>query len=271
VSATSPSSWHVAYGTTATPQPLFTTPVGQPITARPDATVFPQGGYLVSFGTGRYIDTTDNGNGAAQAVYGIWDNGSSATMSQLQAQSVVATAAGSGGNTYRITTHAVGSPSDGLLIGDNAVTLPTYYSSKRGWVLNLPLNGERVVAQTTIRFGKVIVSTLIPDPSPCSYGGDGWIMEVDATTGNRSDTSIDTNGDNAVDVNDRVLVAGVTTGAKVVSGIRVGSIPAAASIIRAQTRTLDDKLVNTSAGGVMRVRESGNGSRSGRAAWEQLR
>ncbi|MDQ6626975.1 MAG: PilC/PilY family type IV pilus protein [Pseudomonadota bacterium] len=272
VSSVNPAAWKVAYGSAGAPLPVFTTAAGQAITARPDVTLSPQGGYLLSFGTGRYVDSSDNGTSTPQAVYGIWDNGiSPTTIGQLQSQSVFDTAAGTNGKTYRVTTHAVGAAADGVLVGDNAVSLAAYYATKRGWVLNLPLSGERVVAQATIRFGKVVVSTLIPDTSPCSYGGDGWIMEVDVITGNRGDISLDTNGDNSVDSLDRVVVRSVATGGKVVSGVRVGSIPAAAAIIRSQDRTLDDKLINTSSGSVLGVRESGNGTRSARAAWEQIR
>ena len=41
--------------------------------------------------------------------------------------------------------------------------------------------------------------------------------------------------------------------------------------MRSNTRTLDDKLINTSAGTIVRVRETGNATTSRRASWEQLR
>ncbi len=264
------SGWKVAYGTTAAPQPLFRTAASQPITARPDVTVAPQGGYLVTFGTGRYVDASDNTPSATQTLYGIRDGGSTVVVANLQQQTVFGTQT-SGANTFRITTHAVGSAADGALPGDNAISQASFDSTKSGWYMNLPSSGERIVAQATVRFGKVVVSTLVPDTNPCSYGGDGWIMEVDVTTGNRSSTSLDTNGDNVVDSADRVTVTSVTTGAKVTSGVRVGSIPAAPSIIRAQNRAFDDKLVNTTAGNVLRVRETGNVLPSSRAAWEQVK
>ena len=58
--------------------------------------------------------------------------------------------------------------------------------------------------------------------------------------------------------------------------MRVGAVPAAASIMRAKGGSgggpgpNDDKLVNTSAGSIVRVRETGNQKPSRRAAWEQI-
>lgn len=269
LSSTSASDWKVAYGTSAAPLPLFTTASGQPITSRPDVTLFPRGGYLVTFGTGRYIDTADNSAGSTQALYGIWDNGSPASMDSLVTQSVFNTVT-SGDKTYRVTTHAVGTAADGALTGDNAITLASYYATKRGWVMNLPSSGERVAAQATVRFGKVIFSTLIPDTDPCSFGGDGWLLEMDVITGNRADSSLDTNGDHNVDASDTLAVPGVDSGNKAVSGVRIGSIPAAPSIMRSQNRKDDDKLMNTTSGSVVTQTESGRNKPSSRASWEQL-
>ncbi len=86
LSSSSAGAWNVAFSGT----PLFTTP-GQPITVRPDVTKFIQGGYLVAFGTGRYIDTSDGSTTGTQTFYGIRDNGASAVpgLSSLVHQSVV--------------------------------------------------------------------------------------------------------------------------------------------------------------------------------------
>ncbi len=46
---------------------------GQPITVRPDVTRFTHGGYLVTFGTGRYVDVNDGSTTATQSFYGIRD------------------------------------------------------------------------------------------------------------------------------------------------------------------------------------------------------
>ncbi|HMW22793.1 MAG TPA: PilC/PilY family type IV pilus protein [Burkholderiaceae bacterium] len=266
LSSATPSQWAVAYKQGSTPKPLYA--AGQPITARPDVTPHPSGGYLVMFGTGRYVDTSDNAAGSAQALYGIRDNGSTVSSSQIVAQSILGTTTGADGRSYRISTHAVGAPGATTYIGDNTISTASYTATKFGWQLALPASGERIVTQTAVRYGKVVASTLIPSSAPCSYGGDGWLIEVDVLTGNRSDSpALDSNGDNLVDAADMLSYSG---GHAYASGVRMGAIPAAPGFIRAQNRRLDDKLINTSDGSVVRVREAGNAAVSGRVSWEQL-
>lgn len=266
LSSSETDEWKVAYGSSSNPKPLFTTASGQPITSRPDVTPHPEGGYLVTMGTGRYLDQSDNAAGSAQALYGIWDKGSDVKMNDLVVQSVLGTI-NPGSATYRITSYVVGKPAT-VYTGDNSITRTSYLSGKRGWVLNLPTSGERVVTQAAVRYGKVVVSSMIPSSLPCSAGGNGWIMEVDAVTGNRPDTpSFDTNGDNKVDASDLLTYQ---TGSAFPSGVTVDGIPTAPTFLRAKDRSLDDKLINLSTGVLTKVREAGNPQRSGRAGWEQI-
>lgn len=262
LSAAATSQWKVAYGSAGSPAPLFAAGSGQSITARPDVTRFPQGGYMVVFGTGRYVDISDNGTTGTQTIYGVWDNGSAAASGSLQTQSFAAAlATGSDGRSYRISTHAVDPPADTAIPGDNVITRANYYATKRGWRLDLPSSGERVVAEATVRAGRAVISTLIPSTEICSFGGDGWIVDVDVVTGNRVG-ALDTNADNLIDASD--AINGVYA-----SAVRVGSVPAAATIMR--NRQDDDKLINTSAGSIVRVRERGSVAPSRRSAWEQIR
>ncbi|MFO1277640.1 MAG: PilC/PilY family type IV pilus protein [Sphaerotilus natans] len=267
LSASDPLGWKVAYGPAAAPKPLFSAASGQAITARPDVTPHPAGGYLVSFGTGSYLSRDDLGTTTTQSLYGIRDSGTTVSANELVGQSVLGTQTGGDGRTYRFSTHAVGRPST-LFNGDNQLTEAAFRTGKKGWRLDLPASGERIVTEVLIRAGKVIVSTLIPSSDPCAYGGDGWVMELDAITGNRADSpALDTNGDNRVDAADRLTLSGQLAH---VSGVRVGGIPSAPSIVRASDRALDDKIVNTSSGTTVRIRESGITATSGRSSWEQL-
>lgn len=267
LSASDPLGWKVAYGPAAAPKPLFSAASGQAITARPDVTPHPAGGYLVSFGTGSYLSRDDLGTTTTQSLYGIRDSGTTVSANELVGQSVLGTQTGGDGRTYRFSTHAVGRPST-LFSGDDQITEAAFRTGKKGWRLDLPASGERIVTEVLIRAGKVIVSTLIPSSDPCAYGGDGWVMELDAITGNRADSpALDTNGDNRVDAADRLTLSGQLAH---VSGVRVGGIPSAPSIVRASDRALDDKIVNTSSGTTVRIRESGITATSGRASWEQL-
>lgn len=69
------SNWDVAYKDGSTPKPLFKTP-NQPITTRPDVMYHcSQEGFMVLFGTGRYLDEDDPEDQSTQSIYGIWDYG----------------------------------------------------------------------------------------------------------------------------------------------------------------------------------------------------
>jgi type IV pilus assembly protein PilY1 len=270
LSSSSPGSWHVAFGGS----PLFSTPANQPITTRPDVTRYPTGGFVVTFGTGRYIQADDPTTTSKQSFYGIRDDGAPvAGLGSLVKQSIAGTAAGADGNTYRVTTHAVGPPTaDAAIAGDNAISRTNYDSTKHGWYLELPTPGERSVSESAIRQGRVVFNTLIPNPDPCGYGGSGWVMEVDVMTGNRFDgPTFDTNHDLTVSAGDQVTFGG---GLDVTSGRAVASIPAAAGFMMVpQPRgrpPFENKYVNTSAGTVEVIGESAGLGMRGRTSWRQV-
>jgi Tfp pilus tip-associated adhesin PilY1 len=268
--SSSAGAWNVALGGV----PLFTTP-GQPITVRPDVTKFTQGGYLVAFGTGRYIDTSDGGTTDTQSFYGIRDNGSTSAggLGNLVHQSIVTSAAqGADGNTYRLTTHAVGPATlDTPISGDNAIASADYIASKRGWYLNLPSSGERVVSDANIRTGRVVFNTLIPNTDPCGFGGTGWVMEVDIMNGNRNDSAtFDTNADGQMSSADLNMQGTIDNA----SGRAISSIPAAAGFLRAPPQAgkppFENKYVNTSSGSVTVIGETAGLGSSNRGSWRQL-
>ncbi len=269
LSSSAPGAWNVALGGT----PLFSTP-GQPITVRPDVTKFTQAGYVVTFGTGRYIDTGDTGSTEGQSFYGIRDIGSAVGgLSNLVRQNIVSNSAtGADGNTYRLSTHAVGPATiDSPLAGDNAISASSYQSSKKGWYIDLPASGERVVSDASIRAGRVVFNTLIPNTDPCGFGGTGWVMEVDVMTGNRNDSpTFDTNNDLQISAADLDL-NGTNDNA---SGRAVSSIPAAAGFLRAPPRPgrppFENKYVNTSSGSVTVIGETAGLGGQGRRSWRQL-
>ncbi len=70
-----PANWAVAFSAGGIPQPLFQA-VGQSITAKPDVMRHcVKHGYMVVFGTGRYLGDSDRGDDSVQTLYGIWDYG----------------------------------------------------------------------------------------------------------------------------------------------------------------------------------------------------
>ena len=167
------TDWKVAYGTTASPQPLFTatdssgTP--QPITSAPVIHSSPNGGYMVGFGTGKYLGISDLLVTDVQTLYGIWDHGSSVSgRSDLVEQKVLAETSVSGA-TARITTHN-----------------PVDYNVKKGWYMDLPDSGERVAYNPILpSAGRFAFTTLTPDLQVCNNGGSSWLMVLDYLTGGR--------------------------------------------------------------------------------------
>ena len=82
LTSTDYTQWGVAYSSAGTPKALFKTP-GQPITTKPNVMYHcTKHGYMVLFGTGRYLNEDDLSDSSPQAVYGIWDYGDDADDSE---------------------------------------------------------------------------------------------------------------------------------------------------------------------------------------------
>ncbi|MEO8311279.1 MAG: PilC/PilY family type IV pilus protein, partial [Caldimonas sp.] len=273
--STLPGSWSL----TNAGVPLFSAGAGHAITGRPDITKFTAGGFLVAFGTGRYVASADNTDLTTQRIYAVRDTGVAGTvpLSLLLQQTISGTTGtGADGNTYRFSTHAVGLAKDYNGTGDNTIVKSTYLSDKRGWYLDLPESGERVVADARFRGGRAIFTSLVPDvTSPCAYGGSGWVLEFDAMTGNRFDSAtFDSNGDNVLTTADYISRSGLASQSMNTSGRRIGAIPAAPGFMSNRAggvSGLEDKFINTSDGSVVRVRETSGAGREGRVMWHEVR
>ena len=266
--AVSPASWGLGNGGLK----LFAT-AGQSITGRPDVTRYRGGaGYLVGFGSGRYLSTADPSVTATQTQYGVRDTECDCTvaLSSLVQQSVVDTVA-VGARKYRRTTHRVGLASDAALAGDTpTVTRASYDSTYKGWFMNLPTAGERSVGTPNFRGGRVIFNTIIPDVTTnvCVAAGSGWLMELDALTGNRFDTeTFDTNGDGKVDDTDKVA-GNVPSGASVDDGI--GTDPTFMGG-GATNRKLEFKEQNKSNGVIQTTAEAAVNSGPQRVMWREVK
>src|SRR5574343_93039 len=127
-SSTLPGNWGVALGG----QPLFRAVIGtveQPITVMPEITLHPEGGAVVSFGTGRLFDASDtaanatNVNLSTQSLYGIWDKPGAATGLGAGRGLLLAQGADSGA---------------AVVDGYQATTVRTPdWTTQRGWYLDL--------------------------------------------------------------------------------------------------------------------------------------
>ncbi len=255
VSDPSPANW-------GAPVKLFTAKDGsnqaQPITTRPEVGLHPdplKTGVLVYVGTGKYLEDSDNTTSGVptQTFYAIWDkfeaSPSLVTRSQLVQQVVL-----SESNGQRITSNST-----------------INWDSEMGWFIDLPTPGERQVSDPILRNDRIIFTTLIPNTQICSFGGTGWLMELDARTGSRLDTSpFDLNGDEKFDDNDKVTVT-INNQSETValSGLQSteGILPSPTIL---SSGTTEIKYNSGSRGGIFVTVENPGPSATGRQAWRQV-
>jgi type IV pilus assembly protein PilY1 len=256
----------------------------QAITTRPQVVRHPkivdkQQTVLVLFGTGKYleptVDNTQTGQ-ATQTFYGIWDDGSTGASTLTRAALLKQEILGEevvNGYAYRVTT-------------DNQVT---WIDSKdkvvnRGWYLDLVNTengntnnyGERQVSDSLVRNGRIIFTTLIPNNDPCSFGGDGWLMELDVLNGGRPPYpvfDVDNNGVFNI-AGDYVDFDGAGTGqpAAAPSGRKsaVGIVPTPAILSREGGGAEYKYQPGAKAGTIEVVKENPGPGDFGRNSWIQL-
>ncbi|MET0934677.1 MAG: PilC/PilY family type IV pilus protein [Luteibacter sp.] len=192
-------TWRVAFGGS----PLFVAKDSanrpQPITAAPAWLPHPAGGVMVVFGTGRHLTDADRADVSPQTVYGVRDNTSvtrdannlvslaggatiAAGRSALVAQSASAAssgvAEGSGARVWTLSSNAVD------YTGANA---------RKGWYLDLPDAGERVLDNLQGFDGQLVdVASTVPaigsdatleTCTPSLVSGRSYLNTMNAVTG----------------------------------------------------------------------------------------
>lgn len=232
-----------------------------------------QTGYTIYFGTGSYYQSSDVSDMTEQAFYGVWDNLSSAgaaTTALVSLSDLVQQTIDSQGTVS--VTNANPPPAtlsyDYRTTSANAITYPT----KKGWYMKLltpnptastpSYDGERVVSAPLLRAGRVVFATLIPSTDACSFGGDSWIMEIDASTGAATSTpSFDLNND------------GGFTSADKVGGSIVGGIKSSEGIVKTpaviSAGGVEYKYASGTTGNIQKVIEKGTAAVK-RTSWRQL-
>ncbi|MBL8267214.1 pilus assembly protein, partial [Steroidobacter sp.] len=284
LTATSSTAWNVAFSG----QPLFTARDGsnnvQPITTRPEVTRGPQGnGQMVLFGTGKYLEASDKLRTpqVTQSFYGIVDrnarvtyplNTRSPTLTrQTILDEVTVTKTNSNGTS---TTSTVRTSTDNSL------------GAGLGWYMDLvsPTRGyqaEKQVTNSTVRDGKIIFTTLIPDADACGFGGSSWLMELDALDGSRlGESPFDLNRDGLFSTDDNVpeTAAGPNVPA---SGLgsqdnEYGILPTPAIATgefgpAGSGTAVQYKYLPGSSGNIMVVVENPGIGGTGRQSWRQIR
>ncbi len=179
-----------------TAERFFTAPANQAITVQPRLvrSSYEDAGavrrkYVVTFGTGKYIENLDRSTTTQQSYYGIYDQGpgsSAYPLGQVNLQQQTLTTVGA---IRRLSTNQIP-------------------ASKYGWFFDFIAAGERNIAAAVVRnvSGTLIFTTLAPlSTDPCAPAAESYLMFVDGTTGGVSGTGaagIDTNNDGVADSTD---------------------------------------------------------------------
>jgi type IV pilus assembly protein PilY1 len=228
----------------------------QPITSRLEAGLHPEEGLLIYFGTGQYIEASDNtADLPTQTFYAIWDKLTSEQTLPVPRNKLLRQTIDSGlTKGYRTSSnHPINWEEGG----------------HRGWRIDLTDDGERQVSDSILRNGRIIFTTLIPDTEPCSFGGDSWLMELNAITGNRlSESPFDLNGDDKFDDKDLVNIGG-SQEPVAVSGMKsaVGILPTPTIL---SSGSVEYKYGSGTTGDIFTTVESPGNDGRGRIAWRQL-
>ena len=202
--------------------PLLAVGSTKPITAPPSVLVHPNGGYLVAAGTGKFFESGDTVTTNAQSLYGVWDSvpfGTTATPSgvtqtgttNLQQQTI-----STGTSVTRTVVTSDLTTTTQSVTYFSVSTNPVDWTLKRGWYINLPNTGERVVypmnlLQNTFLAVDSISPTNVSTNACIQTGqGTGWVYIINGLTGaGPGEPILDTNGDGNVDSSD-ALVSGFT-------------------------------------------------------------
>ncbi|MDH3450454.1 MAG: hypothetical protein OEO18_20125, partial [Gammaproteobacteria bacterium] len=193
LSSSNQNMWNVAYKSGSTPIPLFTTPAGQPATAKPVLAKHPtvpdstspnnSPNIMVFFGTGQYLVDADKSTTGIQSFYGVWDKGDGS----------------------RDRSHLIEQTFDTSFSVKVLTRNPVDYSIDYGWYFDLPETGERSVTSPIARADTVFFNSFVPVDDPCSVGGFGFKFAVDmATGGSPLEPTFDANNDGIIDENDMV-------------------------------------------------------------------
>lgn len=274
----SPSTFRVAFGGAPLYRARTSNDTVQPITAAPALIRHPSGtGYIVSFGTGKYLETVDAKADISKAMslYGIWDtqtDGKAASSAQgggslSRSNLVQQTYESASSATFADPDLTTGSSRNRQyrLLSSNPITWyvngnPASGINKYGWFLDLTngstLEGELIATDLTSRANLLLGTSTIPNQDPCQSGIDRWFFAIDGVTGGATTFSVlDMTGNNYVDASDSHL-------GRVVSGVKIPGFGAPAVVGQ-------DAYFNTD-GGVQRERLDFGDLSRGRQNWRTV-
>ncbi|BBI98329.1 hypothetical protein FGKAn22_00220 [Ferrigenium kumadai] len=224
---------------------LHTTSPAQPITSTPSIALHPNGGYMVSFGTGAVFTSADMVDNAVHYVYGIWDGAPVANTSLL---------------TQTLTERTYGT----TRVRRSTANTPNWSSGgHKGWKMALPA-GERITGEGSFtESGRFYFNSYNPTithavpNTTTTITGENWLMELDYLMGgSKNQPFLDMNGDLLLNDADRITYTAadtIPTGKAIgnpipgTDGIPVGkwlSYGVQSQPILVQLRTLNTTLFN---------------------------
>ena len=187
----------------------------QPITTAPLIMAHPMGGIQVMFGTGQNIQPSDPANAAVQSIYSVWDKSTFNTITEgpdkdaklLKLADAYPINTGRAALVQQTITSAVTlTEADGDVIDtiySNSTDHTIAYSrtditARRGWFMDLPLSGERVLnPPSTLQGQRVIIPSMAPSPTaggescnPLSIAGQGRMTVLNMITGRPSSSPV---------------------------------------------------------------------------------
>lgn len=229
--------------------------VSQPITAEPALAAKPGSGseIVVVFGTGSLLDA----QGQVQTLYGIFDHhkapATDVSRGQLREQAISA-------NTSPQAIDGVVWPAGSLRqVTDHDVQAPD-----KGWRLDLPVAGERVLGKPTFPSGawqeRVRFFTQVPASRPGHDVPEGFVMDIDLLSGGRGEKP-------AFALQGGQALVLTTAGVVPVSGVggAWARMPVAIRAVGAGV----DHLVDANGGKLIEGRNTAGPA--GRQSWRQLR
>ncbi|MBL8255412.1 MAG: pre-peptidase C-terminal domain-containing protein [Pseudoxanthomonas mexicana] len=192
--------------------------VAQPITSKLAIATHPlTRKRWVFFGTGRYLTASDAEatSVAVQSMYGIMDESGTVARDELTQRTVAVTADTVSGFPVRAFEAKSALPAD-----------------SKGWYVNLPANGERIVQDAQVAAGFLVTASMVPTGSACDADGTGYINALSAFTGtsagnsffdlnNQNGTKDDTVGSNNLPVGSVNTGAGMPTLPNLLRGLTI--------------------------------------------------
>ena len=271
-------------------------PVGDQYLAHPLVDNKRYDNLMLYFGTGKYIEWSDNrvnDKQPTQSFYAIWDpmleDAKPALRGDLLQQTILKEIEQNGSSwrttsNYNIPGYRNEDAASWWTIDDQGVP-DTTKPDKRGWYIDLvdPTDdsnnnrGERIAFDAVLRGDRVIFTTILPsDPEdPCKEGGDSWLMELDRVDGSRlSFTPFDVNQDGEFMLDDFIIAGDVNQSDKAVPAPPSGhkyedKLIIKPTIIDAPDASKEFKIIGDNKGGLNVLSENNTGD-VGRQGWRQI-